>query len=109
MAKINATKMEMLGVKVYLSMSLIAFKIIRQYKKVAKYWPSTIWFRRLYIKFCKSLGPYCEEANCSTTRVMEKTVPATPIIAPAIVANVALPELAFSVNTKFRTPTVLNG
>lgn len=37
------------------------------------------------MNFLMSLGPNCEEARVRATSVTEKTVPATPIIAPDIV------------------------
>jgi hypothetical protein len=44
------------------------------------------------MKFLISLGPNWEEASVSATRVTEKTVPATPIIAPDIVDKMVLAE-----------------
>ena len=37
------------------------------------------------MKFLMSLGPNCEEASVKATSVTEKTVPATPIMAPDMV------------------------
>ena len=44
------------------------------------------------MKFFISLGPNWEEASVNATRVTEKTVPATPIIAPEIVDRILRAE-----------------
>jgi hypothetical protein len=44
------------------------------------------------MKFFMSRGPNCEDANVRATSVTEKTVPATPIIAPEIVDKILLAE-----------------
>ena len=44
------------------------------------------------MKFFISLGPNCEDASVNATSVTEKTVPATPIIAPDIVDKIILAE-----------------
>ena len=44
------------------------------------------------MKFLMSLGPNCEDASVKATSVMEKTVPATPIIALEMVVNMLRAE-----------------
>lgn len=44
------------------------------------------------MKFLMSLGPNCEEASVKATSVTEKTVPATPIMAPDIVDKILRAE-----------------
>lgn len=56
------------------------------------YKPSTTWLSRTYMKFLMSLGPNCEEASVSATSVMEKTVPATPIMALEMVESMLRAE-----------------
>lgn len=46
------------------------------------------------MKFLINRGPNCDEANVKATRVTEKTVPATPIIAAEIVDKILRAESA---------------
>lgn len=52
-----------------------------------------------------SLGPNCEEANVKATSVTEKTVPATPIIAPEIVDNMLRAESELFTRKKRTQPS----
>jgi len=52
------------------------------------------------MKFFISLGPNCEEASVNATRVTEKTVPATPIMAPDIVDSILRAESALLTRKK---------
>ncbi|GAB3645827.1 hypothetical protein GCM10028791_04720 [Echinicola sediminis] len=91
-ASSRAIIIEMLGKKVKLSVDFTAFSTNKQYMKVAIYEPKTTWLIRSCMKFCNNRGPNCEDAKVNATRVMEKTVPATPIIAPAMMDKILLAE-----------------
>ena len=70
------------------------------------YEPSTIWFNRTYIKFFISLGPNWEEARVKATNVTEKTVPATPIIAPDMVDKMLRAESELLTKKNLNQPPV---
>ena len=58
------------------------------------------------MKFLISLGPNCEDASVKTTNVMEKTVPATPIIALEIVDKILRAESELSTKKKRTQPSL---
>ena len=89
---INTKNIAIEGIKTVSVDSLIAVNTIMQYMKVETYAPKTTWFNRSYMKFLINLGPNCEEAKVKATKVIEKTVPATPIMAPEIVVKILLAE-----------------
>ena len=60
------------------------------------------------MKLRNNLGPNCEDASVNTTSVIEKTVPAIPIIAPPITDNIVRAESALSVNTYCKSPEGFN-
>ena len=53
-----------------------------------------------------SLGPNCEDASVKTTSVMEKTVPATPIIALDMVVKMLRAESGFSTKKNRTKPSL---
>lgn len=57
------------------------------------------------MKFLMSLGPSCEEASVKATSVMEKTVPATPIIALDMVDNMLRAESELFTKKKRAQPS----
>ena len=58
------------------------------------------------MKFLMSLGPNCEDASVKTTSVIEKTVPATPIIALEMVDNILRAESELSTKKKRIQPSL---
>jgi len=60
------------------------------------------------MKLLSRREPICEVARVSTTRVIEKTVPATPIDAPAIVDNILRAESALPEKIYLKTRQAYN-
>jgi hypothetical protein len=56
------------------------------------------------MEFFINLGPNCEAARVSATSVTEKTVPATPIIAPEMVDKMLRAESGLFTNKKSTQP-----
>ena len=57
------------------------------------------------MKFFINRGPNCDEAKVNATSVTEKTVPATPIIAPDMVDNMLRAESALVTKKNLPNPS----